>query len=158
MKFNFKAKSKEGGIVSSVFEAGNQAEALASLKQTYETVLFIEPKSNHSLNININFFSSVKMKEKIMFTKNIAGMLEAGIAISRALQILQNKQLINTLKKLLLTLRMQLRGAVAFQTVWPSIVTSSRNFLFQLCGRVRNLAVWCKPCVKWVVIWKNPII
>jgi len=101
MKFNFKAKSKEGGIVSSVFEAGNQAEALASLKQTYETVLFIEPKSNHSLNININFFSSVKMKEKIMFTKNIAGMLEAGIAISRALQILQKQTTNKYFKKII---------------------------------------------------------
>jgi type IV pilus assembly protein PilC len=91
MKFNFKAKSKEGEIVNSVFEAKDRVEALVELKKAYETILFIEENKNRSLKINISFFKRVKAKEKIMFTKNIASMLEAGIAISRALQILEKQ-------------------------------------------------------------------
>lgn len=91
MKFNFKAKSKDGQIVSSVFVAKDKTEALLNLKKDYETILFIEEKTSNSININIPFLNSVKVKEKIMFTKNIAGMLEAGIAISRALQILDKQ-------------------------------------------------------------------
>lgn len=87
MKFTFKAKSKDGAIIQEVIEAENKGEALDLIKKEYQTVLFIEEKKK-SLNIEISLFNSVKMKEKIMFTKNIAGMLEAGISISRALEIL----------------------------------------------------------------------
>lgn len=90
MKFNFKAKSKDGNIVNDIIEAPNKADALLGLKKDYETVLFIEEKKA-GLNMTISFLSTVKMKEKIMFTKNIAGMLEAGISVSRALQILEKQ-------------------------------------------------------------------
>lgn len=91
MKFKFKAKTKEGEMVNSVFEASDRAEALIELKKNYEMVLFIEEKNGSSFEISFNFFKKVKMKDKIMFTKNIAGMLEAGISISRALQILERQ-------------------------------------------------------------------
>lgn len=87
MKFSFKAQSKEGKIINDIIEAPNKIEALESLKKDYTTILFIEEKKA-GFNVTISFLSRVTMKEKIMFTKNIAGMLEAGISISRALQIL----------------------------------------------------------------------
>lgn len=87
MKFSFKAQSKNGEIISDIIEAHDKIEALDSLKKEYKTVLFIEGKKA-GLNMTIDFLSRVGMKEKIMFTKNIAGMLEAGISISRALEIL----------------------------------------------------------------------
>lgn len=90
MKFNFKAKNREGDIINSVFVASSKEEALLSLKKEYETILFVEEKISRGININFQL-NRVKMKEKIMFTKNIAGMLEAGISISRALQILDKQ-------------------------------------------------------------------
>lgn len=116
MKFNFKAKSKEGEIVNNFIEAKDRAEALVELKKTYEMVLFIEEHKNRGLNINISLFKSVKTKEKIMFTKNIAGMLEAGIAISRALQILEKQTNNKYFKDVILDIENSISKGDSFST------------------------------------------
>lgn len=131
MKFNFKAQSKDGDIVNSSLEAFSKPEALAMLKKDYSTVLFIEERPKTGLNVNISLFNSVKTKEKIMFTKNIAGMIEAGISISRALQILEKQTVNKYFKKIITDIGLTIAkggsfsdGLVKYPKVFPQVFAS----------------------------------
>lgn len=138
MKFNFKAKSKDGEIINGVFEAKDRIEALIDLKKDYETILFIEEKTGSGFDISFSLFKKVKIKDKIMFTKNIAGMLEAGISISRALQILERQTKDKFFKNIIVDIENSIskgesfsaglaRHPKVFQTIFVSIIRAGEE-------------------------------
>jgi type IV pilus assembly protein PilC len=91
MQFSYKGKNAAGALITGVIAAGDRSEAVGLIRDSGIMPVFVEQKKGFSLNhINIggSFFRGVKLSEKIMFTKNISGMLRAGLPISRALSIL----------------------------------------------------------------------
>ena len=94
MIFSYKAKTKEGGIVEEVIESSDKFLLLRELKSRGLTVLSIKEKKVNSFNLDKmvqNFFSKVKIQEQIIFTKNLSGMLSAGLSLSRAISVLQKQ-------------------------------------------------------------------
>lgn len=86
VQFSYKAKTKEGVIIEASIEAASRTEAISLLRASHIIPLTIEQKSSFSFN-NI-LPGKVSLAEKILFTKNLAGMLSAGLSLSRALQVL----------------------------------------------------------------------
>lgn len=91
MKFTYKAKSAGGAIVKGVVLATDKLEATKKLEADGKTPILVEAASLFSLDVNIPFLSGVKLSEKIVFTKNLSGMLKAGLSLSRALQVLERQ-------------------------------------------------------------------
>ncbi len=95
MLFSYKGKTFSGDIVSGDIEAPSKIEALSQLRAKSIIPSLVQEKKSLFAKINsISFFNSVKLHEKILFTKNLSGMLKAGLSITRALQVLQ-KQTVN---------------------------------------------------------------
>lgn len=101
MKFAYKGRNTQGALVQGSISADTKVDALASLKESGVMVLVMTEERGISLGA-IALFNRVKLSEKIMFAKNISGMLHAGLPLSRALEVL-GKQVTNAYFKSILT-------------------------------------------------------
>ncbi|HEY1037487.1 MAG TPA: type II secretion system F family protein [Candidatus Paceibacterota bacterium] len=94
MKFSYTAINKEGQKHTSVLEAQNKSDFYDQVKQTGETLVSVkELKSGgiKSLNVQIKIFDTVKMMDKITFARNLGNMLDAGLALSRAISVMERQ-------------------------------------------------------------------
>lgn len=91
MKFTYKGRNKEGVVVSGTVEGNDKSDAISHIKDLNISPIFVTQKKGLSFNIEISIFNGVKLNEKIIFTKNLSGMLKAGLPLSRALQVLEKQ-------------------------------------------------------------------
>lgn len=108
MQFAYKGRNAAGEIISSVISAESKSDAIASLRDLGITPFSITEKKGFSMNGSIALFNKVKLSEKIIFTKNLSGMIRAGLTLSRALDVLakqtKNKYFVSIIKSLLETI------------------------------------------------------
>lgn len=88
MQFTYKATNHNGDKLTGVIEAETQQLAVKLLREQEMIPITIttgEKKKASKIQFS---FGKIKLSEKIIFTKNLAGMLEAGLPLARALQVL----------------------------------------------------------------------
>lgn len=107
MLFSYRAKSKSGEIIEGVIEAPDRLYLAHDLRSRGNTPLSIAEKkdtiADDILKIT-NIFSGVSVAEQIIFTKNLSGMLKAGLSLYRALAVLQKQTRNANLNKILVSL------------------------------------------------------
>jgi type IV pilus assembly protein PilC len=94
MKFKYKIQTKAGVIDEGVREAESRLQLAHELKNEGSIVFSVEEDSGGTglkMNINIPFLNKVKLRDKIMFAKNLAGMLKAGLSMPKTLSVLANQ-------------------------------------------------------------------
>lgn len=103
--FIFKAKKPGGEIYSSEKDAADRFELYRLIRESGDEIVSMNEKAaGHGLHINISFgslFHRVKTIEKINFARNLGSMLTAGLALSRALSVLERQSHNKTFKKIL---------------------------------------------------------
>lgn len=87
MIFEYKAITKDGQMVSGEKDGSDSNSAIQSIKDEGLTVISIQEKTKKRGNFNLSF-GSFNTHEKIIFARNIASMLGAGLALSRALEVI----------------------------------------------------------------------
>jgi len=91
MKFNYKAKNKEGKIQSGMVVAVDQNKAEMLLGENGLVIISLE-KDQSDLFVRFNpFGKSVKNKELVMFSRQLATLISARVPIIQALRILQEQ-------------------------------------------------------------------
>lgn len=104
MKFNYKAQKNTGEIVLGNIETEDKF-ALARHMRSQGMTLVSAQEVKQSLAISIplldSFFGKIKIEEKIVFAKNLSGMLSAGLSLNRALVVLQKQTSNQKFKKIL---------------------------------------------------------
>lgn len=103
MKFSYKARGQDGSAQSGEIEATDRSDAIAKLRGSGVHLVSLDEKKKGGA-LNISFGSSVKLSDKILFTKNMAGMLRAGLSLSRALQVIIKQTKNAYFKKVISTL------------------------------------------------------
>lgn len=102
MKFSYKGRNSAGAMVTGVIEADERSDAVLAIRDSGITPILVEKKSaGFNIEIGGNLFESVSLSQKIMFTKNLAGMLKAGLALSRALDVLHRQTSNKYFKKII---------------------------------------------------------
>jgi type IV pilus assembly protein PilC len=94
MIFLYKAKSKNGEIFENVMESDNRFSLARELRSRGHIPLSISEKKENILgkfSVFKSLFSKVSVLELMIFTKNLSGMLSAGLSLSRALSVLQKQ-------------------------------------------------------------------
>ncbi len=89
-KYIYKAQLlATGAEVEGTAEAADKFELAKNIKAEGKSLLTATENSRKSFNMDkINaYFSRIDLREKILFSRNLATMIEAGLPISRALQI-----------------------------------------------------------------------
>ena len=98
--FKYRAKDSSGKLVSSTIEAPSLNIALENLQAARLKVLHIE-KHRFDLLYQLKQLERVKQQSLVMFTRRISAMLNSGITISRALQVLSQQESDEKLKYIL---------------------------------------------------------
>src|SRR3989338_8112842 len=107
MLFTYKAKLKNGEIFEGTMEATDRFSLSHELKSRGNTPISITEKRNNFFDFSSilgRIFSRVKADEQIIFTKNLSGMLRAGLSLFRALSVLKKQTKNATLNKILTSL------------------------------------------------------
>ena len=93
MKFAYKATKQDGEIHQDVREASDKFDLFRQLRKEGEVVISCNEVKEGVVSFfhAPGFLSGVKTHEKIIFARNLGGMLEAGLAISRALSVLEHQ-------------------------------------------------------------------
>lgn len=102
--FTYKAKNSSGKIVKGQHEATDKYELYKLLKGEGLETIFVEEKKRGSFNLSslhISFGGRVKTQDKINFARNLGLMIKAGLALSRALSVLERQSKNKALKKVL---------------------------------------------------------
>ncbi len=92
--FIFKAKKSTGEIYSGEKDASDRYELYKLLRESGDEVVeFKEKAAKRGINMEISlpFLNRVKTLDKINFARNLGSMLEAGLALSRALSVLERQ-------------------------------------------------------------------
>ena len=107
MLFTYKAKLKNGEIFEGTMEATDRFSLSHELKSRGNTPISITEKRSDFFDFSSilgRIFSRVKADEQIIFTKNLSGMLRAGLSLFRALSVLKKQTKNTTLNKILTSL------------------------------------------------------
>lgn len=104
MKYSYVAQKQNGELLKATFEAEDKAELYRELRKNPEilAILDVIPQKKGLLHaeIKLPFLDRVKMMDKIIFARNISGMLEAGLSLSRALSVIERQTSNKQLKKI----------------------------------------------------------
>ncbi len=91
MKFKYKAQNSQGEYVQDVAEAQDSFELAKILKEKDLSMISAKPIDNGKLSRliqSLTNFGTVSTNEKILFGKNLSSMLEAGLPLSRAIEVI----------------------------------------------------------------------
>lgn len=91
MKFKYKAQDTEGNNVEDIAEAFDNFELAKILKEKGLSLIAAKPIDNNrwsKIVSSVLNFGTVSMNEKILFGKNLSSMLEAGLPLSRAVEVI----------------------------------------------------------------------
>ncbi|HEV2403370.1 MAG TPA: type II secretion system F family protein [Candidatus Saccharimonadales bacterium] len=111
--FNFTARQASGQIQKGTISAHSKAAAIAALRAKQLAPIVVKDASKASgLNMSIPFpgAGKVKTKDLVIFTREFATMINAGVPILRALTILKDQCESPTFKKILETVLADVQG------------------------------------------------
>src|SRR5688500_18992156 len=99
-KFAYRARTTDGKIVKGVLRAASQDRAIALLRSHNLSPLDIQVSEKESL-LNRNIGVSVSMRDLIIFFRQAASMISAGVPVLQALQALRKQVEKATFRKIL---------------------------------------------------------
>ncbi|MBA3550756.1 type II secretion system F family protein [Patescibacteria group bacterium] len=103
-KYKVHSISSKGETHDEVIDASDRSQIYNNLKERDETLIsaeeVIERKKKSVLDINI-FPKKIKLRDKIIFTKNLGSMIEAGLSMSRALAVIEKQTKNKTFKEII---------------------------------------------------------
>ncbi|MDP3958182.1 MAG: type II secretion system F family protein [bacterium] len=105
MQFTFKAENSKGALVEGTREAADKLSLLADLKGEGLSLLAAEPASGAGMLKFLAWLNelvvTVSLHEKIVFARNLAAMVAAGLPISRGIEVLEKQTTNGKFKKVL---------------------------------------------------------
>lgn len=94
IEFEYRAINPVGKVVEGIKKAENEFDLQKDLKEENLNLIHAEPFSKTSLKSlwhRMQQMGSIKVHEKIILYRNLAAMIDAGLALSRALEIIQRQ-------------------------------------------------------------------
>jgi type IV pilus assembly protein PilC len=104
--YAYKAKDKEGKIISDVTQAGSAKEAASMIRSENLQVLSLKSIDKKSMTI---FGGGIPMSEKASFCRFLATMLRAGLPLPEAIDIIQQETKSQRLQEILFDISFNLK-------------------------------------------------
>jgi type IV pilus assembly protein PilC len=91
--FHYKALNKEGSSYEGTMEAADRFAVYRKIRESGDSVIFATEERGRAARLfsNIGFGSKVKQHDKIIFARNLAAMIEAGLPVTRALAVMEKQ-------------------------------------------------------------------
>jgi len=130
-KFRYKAKDSGKEMITGILEAETEQEALAKLSQMGYFPLSIEREEASSEGqtdpLSLGFFTRIRRRDITFFTRQLADLLEAGLPLMRALDVLWEQTENRRLQEVLASLASQVREGKSFSealALYPKIFSN----------------------------------
>lgn len=129
MLFSYSAKSKTGELSEGVLESADRFAVAHELRLRGFTPVSIEEQKAGVMSQLENLsaiLSKVSVAEQIIFTKNLSGMIKAGLSLSRALAVLEKQTKNKELNKIISSLIHDVDGGETFSAAlskFPKVFT-----------------------------------
>lgn len=101
MKFKVLCKTSTGENTEMIQEATDRFALFRELKKNGLTPVSVTPIKENAFHFRFNFGGGLKMHDKIIFARNLGSMLKAGLALSRALQVMEKQARNKKIKSML---------------------------------------------------------
>lgn len=129
-KFKYRALKSDGSKFEGNYEANSEDEVIAMISSSGSYPLKIEEISEN-LDLKSSMFEKVKTKDLAIFCRQLYSMIDAGLPIMSALDILANEMSNNKLRRVLGTIRDDVRKGELLSDsmkkhndVFPKLLTS----------------------------------
>jgi type IV pilus assembly protein PilC len=108
--FFYKAKKLGGEVYKAELEAKDRYDLYKIVKESGDEIVDIKEKREKGaltkgFNISLPFLHNINTHEKIIFARNLGSMISAGLAMSRALSVMERQTKNKELKKILISLQ-----------------------------------------------------
>lgn len=113
-KFAYTALNEDEKRVSGTIEASNLAAAQNTLKERKLKPLHVAEEKKKKLDIPFLGGKKVKLKDMVIFTRQLATMINAGVPLVRSLATLQNQTENASFKKTINEITKDVEGGMAF--------------------------------------------
>jgi type II secretory pathway component PulF len=101
MQFNYQARDQNGTLRTGTVEGQTEADAFDILKNHGFIVISIGPVQKTDILGNLNIFNRVSIKDIVLFSRQLATLIDASVPIVQALQILEFQVSSVTLRKII---------------------------------------------------------
>ena len=99
--YKYKAKDKEGKEYERTAEAKDRIDLYAVIREEGGSVVSIHEVNKIKFLISFsNMFGGIKTHQKITFAKNLGSMINAGLSVTRALEVIGRQSRNKSFKKL----------------------------------------------------------
>jgi len=149
-KFEYKAKDKQGRTLKGIVEAPDKKQAVKILRERELLVISLGIKKEGLTEIKATIFRRISLTDKVNFTRQLATMLNAGLRVTEALEILEN-QTSAAMRKIVEEIRRDIEGGrdlssslekhpEAFDQVYVALVKAgeSAGVLEKVLGRLAD--------------------
>lgn len=110
--YQYSAKDKSGQTVNSILEAASEAEALEILHRKELIILSLKPTKKKISRVKST--GKVKLDDLVIFSRQLATMIEAGIPLVQALAILSEQVENSNLKNVVFSMRKDIEAGMSF--------------------------------------------
>jgi type IV pilus assembly protein PilC len=101
MEYTYQARDQKGALRTGTVEAANEASAFDILKNHGFIVINLHVAEKNDLLGSIRIFNRVSAKDTVLFSRQLATLIDASVPIVQALQILQYQVSSTTLRKII---------------------------------------------------------
>jgi type IV pilus assembly protein PilC len=113
--YTWAGRSRDGKSVKGAMEAASEAAVTANLRRQGIQVNKVKAKSGFNADINIKFLKpKIKLKDLVVFTRQFATMIDAGLPLVQCLDILSSQQDNPTFKEVLLKVKEDVESGSTF--------------------------------------------
>lgn len=123
--FRYKTRHKnEPKVSEGIIEAPNQQEAIKKLRA--KDVMILSVKADTSLHVSLPIFNRISGRDRILFTRELAVMVKAGLPIVQALKAIEDQTSNKALKRTITGLTNDIEGGTALSEAfghYPQVFT-----------------------------------
>jgi type IV pilus assembly protein PilC len=101
MQFTYQARDQNAALRTGTVEAKTEADAFDVLKNHGFIVISVGPVQKTDILGNLNIFDRVSTKDVVLFSRQLATLIDASVPIVQALQILQYQVSSESLRKVI---------------------------------------------------------
>ncbi len=112
--FVWSGKTSRGTVESGEITAGSKEEVIAQLRKRNITATVVKPKEKKSSLANLRLGGGVKDKDIVIFTRQFATMIDAGLPLVQALEILSTQVENKVLAKALTAIKTDVEGGSTY--------------------------------------------
>ena len=135
MKFSYVAKKPDNTTYNAILIAESKTELFEKIKKTGDVLISYKINTKENLTDRFNnilfSMSKVKMIDKIVFARNVANMIEAGLSLTRAISVMEKQVKNKKLKNIFFELNSDISAGKSFheslsrfKNVFPPVFVS----------------------------------